>query len=138
MLQIYPRICIRGRTLFISPWCLAGCTSMKNKSHKIKNKVPLLLQILGYIPCVINSLFLIFPLLTHRALIIEDELIRWGWRNLISLALLGHGYFLKRLVTFIKIWIENEIKAKDENDKIIKSTIVLSFLCFSPNFIINR
>ena len=60
LLSVYSRLCKRRGTLFIlwlswealevlSPWCLAGCTSMKNKSQNILNKIPLLLQILDLI-----------------------------------------------------------------------------------------
>ena len=41
----------------LSPWCLAGCTSLKNKNHNIKNKVSLLLQTLGLNKPSILSLF---------------------------------------------------------------------------------
>ena len=49
-------IWIRRRTLLIlylevlSPWCLVCCTSMKNKSHMMQNKVLLIMYILGKYP----------------------------------------------------------------------------------------
>ena len=44
----------------LSPWCLAGCNSMQNKSYKIYKKVLLLIHILESVP-----IFIFFLLLRH-------------------------------------------------------------------------